>query len=48
VASLWLLESIGFQRWGYLPGATQMPEGRRDVVILGLSGFGNVGDSGAV
>lgn len=36
VASLSLLESVGFQRWGHLPRVTQMPEGRRDVVILGL------------
>jgi L-amino acid N-acyltransferase YncA len=35
-ASLSLLESVGFERWGYLPRVTRMPEGRRDVVILGL------------
>lgn len=35
-ASLRLLESVGFERWGLLPRATKMPEGRRDVIILGL------------
>jgi L-amino acid N-acyltransferase YncA len=35
-ASRRLLESAGFAEWGYLPGVTHMPEGRRDVVILGL------------
>ena len=35
-ASLRLLESVGFERWGHLPGVVHMPEGRRDVVILGL------------
>jgi L-amino acid N-acyltransferase YncA len=34
-ASIALLESAGFERWGHLPGVTHMPEGRRDVVILG-------------
>ena len=34
-ASMALLESAGFERWGHLPGVTQMPEGPRDVVILG-------------
>ena len=36
-ASRRLLESAGFAEWGYLPGVTHMPEGRRDVVILGLA-----------
>ena len=35
-ASLALLESAGFERWGHLPRVTHMPEGRRDVVFLGL------------
>lgn len=34
--SLDLLEARGFARWGLLPGVAHMPEGRRDVVILGL------------
>jgi phosphinothricin acetyltransferase len=33
--SLHLLEVVGFERWGLLPSVCQMPEGRRDVVILG-------------
>ena len=41
-ASLGLLESVGFQRWGHLPRVTQMPEGRRDVVILGLEIDGRI------
>lgn len=35
-ASLALLESAGFKRWGHLPRVAHMPEGRRDVVFLGL------------
>ena len=35
-ASLTLFESVGFQSWGRLPGVVHMPEGRRDIVILGL------------
>lgn len=31
-----LLEAFGFAEWGYLPRVTHMPEGRRDVLILGL------------
>jgi phosphinothricin acetyltransferase len=34
-ASIRLLESFGFERWGHLPEVTHMPEGHRDVVILG-------------
>ncbi len=34
-ASIGLLESAGFHRWGLLPEVTYMPEGRRDVLILG-------------
>ena len=34
--SLRLFESLGFERWGHLPGVTHMPDGRRDVEILGL------------
>jgi L-amino acid N-acyltransferase YncA len=34
-ASIGLLESEGFQRWGHLPEVVFMPEGRRDVLILG-------------
>jgi L-amino acid N-acyltransferase YncA len=35
-ASRGLLETFGFAEWGYLPRVTHMPEGRRDVLILGL------------
>jgi len=35
-ASLRLLESVGFAQWAHLPRITHMPEGRRDVLILGL------------
>jgi phosphinothricin acetyltransferase len=34
--SLHLFESLGFARGGHLPGVTHMPDGRRDVEILGL------------
>jgi len=36
VASVALLKSADFQPWGRLPGVTHMPEGRRDVLFLGL------------
>jgi len=36
LASVRLLESAGFERWGLWPGVTHMPEGRRDVLFFGL------------
>jgi L-amino acid N-acyltransferase YncA len=35
VASIALLESSGFERWGQLPEVVYMPEGARDILILG-------------
>lgn len=35
-ASLRLLQLLGFAQWAHLPRVTHMPEGRRDVLILGL------------
>lgn len=34
--SLDLLQAQGFAQWGLLPRSAHMPEGRRDVVLLGL------------
>jgi phosphinothricin acetyltransferase len=34
-ASIGLLESAGFERWGLLPQVVRMPEGPRDVAIFG-------------
>ena len=33
--SIALFEGLGFRRWGHLPGIAHMPDGRRDVLILG-------------
>ena len=33
--SIGLFEGLGFRRWGHLPGVAHMPDGRRDVLILG-------------
>lgn len=35
-ASLRIHEKLGFERWGYLPGVTNMAGVRRDVVVLGI------------
>lgn len=36
-ASIGLLASAGFHQWGHLPRVVQMPEGPRDILILGRS-----------
>jgi len=33
--SLQLLETLGFQRWGYLPKVAELDNVERDLVILG-------------
>jgi phosphinothricin acetyltransferase len=33
--SIGLFEGLGFNRWGLLPRVAHMPDGRRDVLILG-------------
>ena len=35
--SVRLLESLGFEHWGRLPGIAHMPDGRRDLVMMGLN-----------